>query len=116
VACCITVTRKRSREIAEKIAGDAHVCITNHKEMVFGELFELEKFGDFGVGADEWAADDKPCVRSGILLDKFSNDVAHRIVGRSDTEEDLNRSGVVLCEPAPETFFGVRVAAFQRLE
>ena len=107
---------QRRGNVGEKIRWHAHIGIANQNQRMFGQPFELNERGDLAVGAERFGADGELRIAAGIFFDEFADDLANRITGVGDAEQNFNRSGVILIEPALERFGGGGVAAFERFE
>jgi len=107
---------QRRGEIGEEIRLHAHVGVANQDQIMPGVRFKLGEFGNFGVRAKRFAAEDELRVGARIFLEEVFNDFADGIAGVGDAEEDLGLAGIILVEPALERFGGGRVAAFERFE
>ena len=83
------IIAQRRDEVDEKIRWHAHVGVANQDQIMFGVALKLGDFGDFGVRAGRFAADDEMRVARGIFLKKFLDDFADRVVRVGDAEKNL---------------------------
>ena len=107
---------KRSDDVCEEIGRDANVGITDDEDFVFCEAFEFDEFGDFGVGAGQWAANNELSIFGREFREEFADDVADWVVGGGDAKEKLEWTVIVLSEPCAQGGFGGGIGAFKGFE
>ena len=106
----------RRDDVRQKIRRHAHVGVADKNQIVLRQFFEPGELRDFGVGANEFFADDELRFALWIFGDDFPDDFADGIIRVRDTKEDLRLAGIMLIEPALKGFGGGGVAAFERFE
>jgi hypothetical protein len=107
---------KRGDNVCKEIGRDADVGVADDEDVVFCEAFELDEFGDFGVRAGQWTANDELGIFGREFHEEFADDVADGVVGRGNAEKTLEWTVVVLSEPCAQGGFGGGIGAFKGFE
>src|SRR5262245_32286974 len=88
--------REGGQDVCKEIGRDADVGVADYQNFMFCEAFEFNEFGNFGVCAREWTANDELGVFGMEFGEESADDFTGGVVGRGDAEEDLDWARVIL--------------------
>ncbi len=107
---------QRGDHLRQAIRRHAHIGVADDHDGVLRLARQLHQLGDLRIGAERWAAHDELRVAAGKLLHELANNLASPVFRLGHAQQNLNRPGVLLGEPASQAVFRGRIAALERFE
>ena len=107
---------QRRHHVLQKVRWRPHIGIADDDNVMRGEFFHFHQFGRLGIGSEQGSANVQPRVSRREFQDQLMHERADRVVRRRNAQNNLNRAGILLREPASQAGFRCCIATFQRFE